>query len=305
MIRFLLSAAAAALVAAPAGALAEDAAPVVAKPAPYAMPWQLRPVLAGNTVRSDTAVALLNPSSGGSGSTVVSTLFASYKVAPDLAPFVRLAYVANSPVSGTGGGQVLVNPILGATYSLKVADGLRAGLMFAAALPLGMGGGNDADPVSIATAKSGVLARSAMDNAMFAVNDVVLIPGAGLAYTASGLTVQLEVTVLQLIRVRGEAVQPDAFRTNMTSGLYAGYFVVPQLSIGAELRYQRWLSTPVAVAADERQRDNLTAAAGVRAHLQLADKLWLRPGISYIRPLDNPMSGLGYQLIQVDLPLAF
>jgi hypothetical protein len=52
-------------------------------------------------------------------------------------------------------------------------------------------------------------------------------------------------------------------------------------------------------------RDNLTAAGGVRGHIKLSGKRWLRPGIAYTRPIDDPMSGRGYDIIQVDVPLAF
>lgn len=272
--------------------------------AQYALPFQLRPVTAGNAVRSDTALAVIAPAAGGTGATVASTLLVSYRVMDDLAPFVRLAFVGHGPPTGQGGA-ALVNPILGGVYSLKLGEGLRAGALFAVSLPVGMGGGNDADPSAAAAARAGVLARSAMDNALFAVNDLVLIPGAGLALSRGPFTAQVEVTVLQLLRLRGEAVQADAARTNFTSGLHLGYFLLPELSLGLELRYQRWLSTPVAVAADERLRDSFTAAAGVRGHFKLAEKVWLRPALVYARPLDNPMSGLGYQIIQLDVPVAF
>ena len=76
-------------------------------------------------------------------------------------------------------------------------------------------------------------ARAQLDNALFAVNDLALIPGFGAAYVSGGLTVQVEITLLQLMRVRGEAAQPEASKTNMTTGLHGGYFFLPQLSAGA------------------------------------------------------------------------
>lgn len=71
-----------AFVAFASGALAQAAPPhAKPKPPPYSLPWQLRPAVAGNVVRSDTALALYeDPTTGQSGSTVASMLLASYKV---------------------------------------------------------------------------------------------------------------------------------------------------------------------------------------------------------------------------------
>src|SRR5206468_4326810 len=107
-----------------------------------------------------------------------------------------------------------------------------------------------------------------------------------------GLTLQAEITVLQLTRVRGSAVQPEASKTNFTSGFHVGYFLVPELSIGAELRYQRWLNAPVAVDKDTTQTlvDNATFAIGPRYHIKVGSSSWLRPGVAYSRGLDRPMA---------------
>jgi hypothetical protein len=146
-----------------------------------------------------------------------------------------------------------------------------------------------------------------MDNALFAPNDLALITGASAAYVDGGLTVQAEATLFELIRVRGAAVQPDKEKTNLTSGLYAGYFVVKQVSIGGELRYQRYLSTPSFVAADPTSaiRDTLSAAVGVRTHWKLDATQWIRPGVSYTRGLDDPMKGRSFNIVQLDLLYAY
>jgi hypothetical protein len=146
-----------------------------------------------------------------------------------------------------------------------------------------------------------------MDNALFAVNDLTPIVGVDATYLANGLTLQLEVTLFELFRVRGDEVQPDAYKTNATAGMQAAYFVVPWLSASGELRYQRWLSTPAAVAMDASgaSRDTLSAALGVRGHLALGGARWLRPGVSYARGLDDPMTDRHYQIVQIDIPFAF
>jgi hypothetical protein len=144
-----------------------------------------------------------------------------------------------------------------------------------------------------------------MDNSMFAVNDLTPTLGLDLAYVAHGLTLQAEATLFELVRVRGEAVQPDALKTNFTTGVHAGYFLVSWLCMSAELRYQRYLTTPAAVAMNPDARDNLTAAVGLRALWKLGGHRSLRPGVSFARGLDLPMSDRDYNIIQLDAPFAF
>src|SRR4051812_11325366 len=88
-----------------------------AAPAPYSLPWQLRPVVAGTGVRSDTSLALLGGPEGPKGTSLVTFLSGSYKVMPGLAPFVRLGIVNQSPATGTS-TTAFVNPALGANYAM-------------------------------------------------------------------------------------------------------------------------------------------------------------------------------------------
>jgi hypothetical protein len=276
------------------------------KPPPYSLPFQLRPVAPGNVIRSDTTLALYKNAAGASGNTVASTLLASYKVTDDLAPLIRLGIVSNSPPTGPSGSGFL-NPVLGALYGIKVSPELKLGLFLGLALPIGSGGGNSSDPENRAANGAGILARAAMDNAMFAVNDFTVFPGVGFAYVSKGFTAQVEATVLQLTRVKGDAFAPDKSRTNFTTGLHLGYFLIPMLSVGAELRHQRWLSTPkaLAVATNSALRDNTTVAFGPRVHLKLSPTIWLRPAITFAMPLDDPMKAAKYKLFQLDLPFVF
>lgn len=283
-------------------ALAPSSA-LAAPKAPYSLPWQLRPTAAVSVVRSDTALAFSSPENVGGSTTTATLLLASYKVTPNFSPLVRVGFVNNAPGSG-GSGASLVNPVLGGTYSIDLSDSLRMGLFLGVTLPVGMGGGNTPEAATAAAARSGILARSAMDNAMFAVNDFTVFPGVGLSYTSGGFTAQVEATVLQLTRVRGEAVQADTSKTNFTSGLHLGYFLHPAVSVGGELRYQRWLSTPAAVTSEEL-RDNVTAAIGPRFHIQLSKTMVMRPGLAYAVGLDAPMSKLKYSIVQLDVPVLF
>ena len=99
-----------------------------------------------------------------------------------------------------------------------------------------------------------------MDNAMFLVNDFAVFPGVDFAYVSHGFTAQVEATLFQLWRVKGDKgptpKNPDSSKTNLTMGLHIGYFFIPQLSVGAEIRHQRFLSTPLAVKNDELYQPN-------------------------------------------------
>ena len=284
--------------------------PAAPKP-PYSVPWQLRPAAALTVLRSDTSVAFYDAPVPGtteekSGSTIASTFLASYKMTPDLSPLLRLAVVQNStpdisPMAAPNATS-FVNPIIGATYGRNIGVYKLAGFL-GATLPIGSGGGDTPDKGEAEASARGIQARSAMDNAMFAVNYFTMIAGADAAYVANKLTVQAEFTVLQLMRARGPDTQ-DKNRTNLTSGLHVGYFFLPMLSFGAELRYQRWLSDAAPVKLNSKAREAVTVAFGPRFHFKVGTH-WIRPGISYSRYLDEPFSKSHYQMVQVDVPFVF
>jgi hypothetical protein len=291
-------------------------APIASPPkAPYSLPFQLRPAQAVTVVRTDTSFAFYDdPATSAAGTTIASTLLASYKVTDNISPLVRVGMVSNSPPNVDGAAGFL-NPVLGVTYGMTLTPELRLALFFGTALPFGSGGGDTPDPAKAASNAAGIRARSAMDNAMFAVNDLVLFPGASLAYVADGLTVQIEATVLELLRVRGEdavnamgnPINPDSSRTNLTAGVHVGYFVFPELSGAIELRHQRWLSTPTAIENDatDTLRDTTTVAVGPRVHFKLGEKSWIRPALSLAVGLDDPLKRWESRSVQLDIPVIF
>lgn len=285
----------------PVPAAAAPAAP----PAPYSLPWQLRPATVGDVIRSDTSLAMYKAGET-SGSTVASMLLASYRITPWLAPLMRVGFVRNSDPSPTlGTGSAFVNPILGVTGGWKLPHDLRLSAFLGATVPIGQGG--DQAPGMNGTAAAvqrGIPARSAMDNAMFAVNYLTAIGGVGTAWVAHGLTLQGEVTLLQLTRVRNETFAPEANRTNATAGLHAGYFLFTWMSLGGEFRYQRWLSTPNAVKANPKARDTATFAVGPRFHFKVGKSTWIRPGLSFSTAADEPMTTAKYNILQLDVPMS-
>jgi hypothetical protein len=291
-------------------------APIASPPkAPYSLPFQLRPAQAVSVVRTDTSFAFYDdPATSAAGTTIASTLLASYKVTDNISPLVRVGMVSNSPPNVDGAAGFL-NPVLGVTYGTTLTPELRLALFFGTALPFGSGGGDTPDPAKAASNAAGIRARSAMDNAMFAVNDLVLFPGVSLAYVASGLTVQIEATVLELLRVRGEdavnamgaPLNPDSSRTNFTSGVHVGYFFFPELSGAVELRHQRWLSTPTAIENDatDTLRDTTTVAVGPRLHFKMGEKSWIRPALAFAFGLDDPLKRWESRSVQLDIPVIF
>jgi len=286
--------------------------PPTPPPPPYSVPWQLRPVSVANVLRSDTAIAFYKNAAGESGSTEATMLLASYKITPELAPLVRLGFVNNAAPGAAPDGKSFINPLLGLTYSKKLSGPFRFGGFAATTLPIGMAGGDMADAGNSGANGAGIPARSAMDNAMFVTNYITPIVGAGIAYIANGLTIQAEATILQLIRVRGENAgnSTDAARTNSTAGIHIGYYVIPQVSLGGEFRYQRWLSTPTRLTMGTKTdipdfaKDTITVAIGPRFHFKAAG-LAFKPGISYGRGLDKPMTDSSYNIVQIDIPVVF
>lgn len=266
----------------------------------YSVPWGLRPAIASTLVRSDTALAWFD-----GGSTVASTFLGGYAIVPKtFGVYARGAYVHASPDQGSSAGG-LANPLVFGLFTPKLDDKVRLAVFAGVAAPLAQGGGNTPDAATKAAVASGVPARSLMDNALFAVNDVVPTVGLGLAYIDKGWTLQAEATVLELLRAKGGRVQKDSSKTNFTSGVHVGYFFTNVLSLGAELRYQRWLTTPSFVKDALGNRDQLTFAVGPRANFAVSEHVVMRPGVAFAMPLDDPMKAADYKIVQVDIPVSF
>jgi hypothetical protein len=305
--------------------------PAAADGDPYSLPWQLRAAAAVTAIRVDSTFASYTNAAGkGGGFNLAPTLLACFRIPgtgipgldaewAGLAPFVRFAAVNDSPPTGTG-GFAFVNPAAGATYALSLPAGIRLAGFLAATIPVGMGGGDSPSAGVTDARNAGLNSRAQMDNAMFAVDDFSILPGVDVAWVSGGLTVQVEATVAQLTRVKGSGINPatmktadpDSSKTNLMSGIHVGYFVIPFLSIGAELRYQRWLSPPLAVTNDKTGSlpvDNATFAIGPRLHLPLAPGIHMHPGVAWSQGIDAagnaPLNFNHYHIVQVDVPVVF
>lgn len=290
-------------------------------PAPYSLPWQLRGVIPVTSARLDTTFAAYGyraPDGATANAwSIVTSLSASYKFSAQLSALVRLAVahdsgsaMAAAPVEGA---TVFANPFVGLHYGRKVSD-VRWSMLLGTTVPVASGGGYPRDASTLPsrnTLTAAMRNRSAMDNALFAADDLTPVLGFDVAWVARDVTVQVEATFFFLNRVRvGAGIQPEAFKLNSTYGLHLGYFIIPKVSVGAELRYQRWLVPPNAIknattGSAWEGVSQATAALGVRGHFKLSPTVWVRPGLSYTRAFDDPMAAAGYNVVQLDIPFVF
>lgn len=284
----------------------------------YSLPWQLRPVTLANAVRVDSAAAAFNDANGNLDLEVATVLSASYRLTNEWAPMLRLAFAANNAPGAALDGSSVVNPVVGATYAREVDD-FRLAFFGGTTIPIGAGGGN---APNLRAARADVAASTARvaDDAMFAVNYLSQIAGVDFAYVNHGLTAQLEITLQPMFRVRGSdnAASTDSFRLNSAVGLHLGYFIGTFFSLGADLRYQRWLTHPTTldavsgahVAIAGARMDTVTLGVGPRFHFGLGGQVRMHPGISVLRGFDArgfdaPLITRETTAVQLDIPVTF
>lgn len=258
------------------------------------LPWQLHSVTAANVVQADSAASVFRDPQGNIDIAETTALSARYQLTDRWAPMIRLGFVGNNAPGAALDGTSFGNPIAGATYTRSM-NSRRVALFAAMAIPVGSGGGNEPDPRAARTNAASITARPA-DEAMFEVNYATAILGADVAYVKHGVTAQGEATLLQSVRARGDKTTAgiDAFRTRATLGAHFGVFLGSHVSLGADLEYRRWLSTPTMLDAmtDARvpsaheDRATLTASIGARVHFHVGNAS-IHPGLSYTRGFDG------------------
>ena len=272
--------------------------------------------LAATALRSDSSVAFYNDTAGASGDTEATMLLGSYKLTPHLAPLVRLGFVQNDARCSDGGRRLVVRQPARRRDLRAAASARFAGRSsWVARSPSGGAAATTPTPGAATANKAGIAARSGMDNSMFAVNYFTGIVGGD---------ARLRRPQADRFRPRRRCSSSCAC-TAMTPARPAptrpaptrrwdstrGYFVLPHLSLGAELRYQRWLTTATQISngakADipDANKDTMTVAIGPRAHFAIGKGMYLRPGLSYSRGLDQPLTTSSYNVLQVDLPVVF
>lgn len=282
----------------------EPSPPVGPSPAasPVLLPFGLRGVGVGNAIRLDQTFASYTTADKVYQESV-HLLGASVKIGDSFALSVRSGFERygqpDKPVT-----TALLNTVVGGQYSTKLSSTLRFAGLLGVALPTASGAGNAPSPDVAAAHRAGSLARGLMNGILFTPNEVYALFGADLAFVARGFTAQLEITVAPGARVRGEVATPDASKVNSVNGLALGYYVIPQLSVGAELWYQRWLSTPASVEKDASLRDALSLVGGVRGHID-AGAVKVRPGVSYGVGIRGTLADKHVHMLQLDVPVSF
>lgn len=253
-------------------------------------------------MRPETAIA--HYEDGGHGATTAVPMITAMARLPETGPpSAGLALVIRFASVFDRSAKMMANPVFGLLYGVKLEDGMRVAFFLGKTFPLGASASTNAD-----VRTKGANARAQYDNSIFAANDIAIVPGVSAAWSKHGATIQGEATFIYTKRMLAEvATEPEASKSTLTCGLHIGVFATSFLSIGGELRYQRWLSAPFAVEKDRSRetRDNTSIAIGPRFHVPLGDHVWVRPGVAYQRYLDAPLDDRGYHIVQLDVPIVF
>jgi hypothetical protein len=279
----------------------------------YALPWTMRPAIAPNLLRIESSIGFRND-----GVAAATLLTGGYAVLPTTLGFYARLGVTNSvlstpnaPTTNNIATGAVTNPLLMALFTPELTKGLRLTVFGAATIPVGTGGGNTPSALTASSIATGIPTRSAMDNALFAVNYFTPIVGLGAAFIRWGWTFQAEATVLQLIRVRGENHRSatDDMRTNFTVGASVGYLIHRYVTASAEFHYQHWLSAPnllnppaPALAPSVNQA---SFEVGVRTNLPFSRTILARPGIAFGMGFNGAMAEREYKVLHVDFPITF
>jgi hypothetical protein len=275
-----------------------------ASPPPYVLPFQLRSVSPRNSVRIDTIVAPYRYQDANALQTVIM-VSGQVRIGQSFFLQARWGFDDNRVANGTRNRSGVLNPSIGGGIAVPIGHLFRFAASTAINLPLATGGGDGSDEDALLLQRQGMLARSAMDNNAFVVNDLGFPTGLSFAFVHRGVTAQVDGTVIASGRVKGAGNVNDSARVNATSGLFLGYFLVPEISVGAELRYQYFLLPPAFVEQDPSARSNLTAGAGTRVDIELSGASRMRPGLCLSMGLAGYVEQQSYRMVQFDVPISF
>lgn len=233
-----------------------------------------------------------------SGEAVVTVATVGYDFTPQLRAYVRYGLVHNAPPA-LSTAQSLSNLGLGGRFSLSPIPRLSVGAEAGLILPFGSGGG-DAPSQDLVFAN--VRAR-ALHPALFDPNYLTPWLGVDAGTTIEHVTLRLGVAVEQSIRTAGSGFSADASKTRLRLTPHVGYQVLPWLEPFVELRWFRFLSTPVFVEADPPTGDSLFGALGVA--FAFAPTLPLRARLTYLRAIDEPLTRDDFHVLSLQLGVDF
>ncbi len=278
----------------------------------YSLPFLLRGISPTNSIRLESVYSFYetNPTKD-QGFIQLYTLSASKKISESLAIFIKQAIAHNNPSGTYKSAHILSNPAIGLLKSITLSEKTKLAFSLTNTIPLGSGKGNTPNSNARFANTIAQLSRSAMENSLYASNYTAIIPGIDLALLEKNYSVQFEANLFQLIRIDGEKVDKDKYRTNLTLGLSSGIKLSNALNFIGELRYQRWLNNDAVEKTANPAIDNLTLGIGPRFNFKLST-LTIKPAISYSQALygaiakTNRSSASGnYKTITLDLPIIF
>jgi hypothetical protein len=254
-------------------------------------------------VRIDTTVAPYRLAGASALATVVY-LSGQLRVHQNLFLQTRWGFADNRIGNGAGNRTGILNPSFGLVFAVPLGTLFRFAASTAIGLPIATGG-EAGDTSGMVLQRQAALARSAMENNAFIPNNLGAPTGVSVAFVHGGVTAQLDTTMIPAGRVKGPDAEPAGITLNSTSGFFFGYFVIPEISVGFELRYQRFILAPPVAERDPTARDNLTAGAGGRLEIELSYTTRMRPGICFSTGLVGHVEQQSYRMLQFDVPISF
>jgi len=136
---------------------------------------------------------------------------------------------SSDEASATG----LANPALGASYQIELGKHVKVGALTGLTLPIRLRRRKRAQRRRVRAWTNSI----DWGGAMFAVDHLDLFNGVRGAFAYDRLTLQLETTVHELVRVRGEAVDPIGAAATVTgSTATVSYAILPQLVVSTRAR---------------------------------------------------------------------
>ncbi len=248
----------------------------------HAIPFQLRALNHTDNVRLDSINAPYTDDTKRAGGFNTTSILSGAKVFNDFAVILKVGGTWNTPPNQAG-ASACFNPLIAGSYLMPLKH-IKMQLFLGLTAPFGSGN-------TLALTSSN-LARSAMDNAMTAVNTYAIMPGVDLVFTTKSWTFQWETTLIQQTRARG--IMDPPVSTHTTSGISTGYALNEKFSLQAEILYQHWLTT--------KTSDNLSFIAGPRAALKI-DHIILRPAIGYMQSIITSTGT--FKALMIDIPVYF
>ncbi len=229
-------------------------------------------------------------------STLITVLSAGYSWTPALSTFVRIGSVHNAS-SDTSSATGLANPALGASLQFPIGKHFIVGGTSGLTLPIGSGGGNGPSAAAFRAWNNSI----DWGGAMFAVDHLDIFNGVRASFAAGALTVQFESILHELVRVRGEAIDPIGAAASVTgTTATVSYAVIPRLTLSTALSETRFWNTPVYITQSPDSRVDYFFSAGASTSLKLG-ALDLTPGLVYARALDLPLATSRFQVLEADI----